>query len=91
MVRAMWSSERLILLLIGSFWGMLHSMHAQAQSNGDLQHQRLISAEVRQVLDRHGATTQFQRVEVLDQACRTGELSLAACQSIGRGPRSGRR
>ena len=64
---------------------------AWAQSLDELQRQRLITPAVRDVLEKHDAQTPSQRQAVLDQACRTGELSPLDCDFIGRGIRRRRR
>ena len=64
---------------------------AWAHSLDELQRQRLITPAVRDVLEKHDAQTPSQRKAVLDQACRTGELSPMDCDFIGRGIRRRRR
>ncbi|MAR06842.1 MAG: hypothetical protein CL862_07050 [Cyanobium sp. NAT70] len=52
-----------------------------------LEQNRIISPEVRQLLERKGADTPEKRSAALDEACRTGELSWEACKNSGRGER----
>lgn len=85
---------RWLLLMVGvliSTDGQGWSATAWAQSLDELQRQRLITPAVRDVLEKHDAQTPSQRQAVLDQACRTGELSPLDCDFIGRGIRRRRR
>jgi len=85
---------RWLLLMVGvliSTDGQGRSATAWAQSLDELQRQRLITPAVRDVLEKHDAQTPSQRQAVLDQACRTGELSPLDCDFIGRGIRRRRR
>lgn len=85
---------RWLLLMVGvliSTDGQGWSASAWAQSLDELQRQRLITPAVRDVLEKHDAQTPSQRQAVLDQACRTGELSPLDCDFIGRGIRRRRR
>ena len=85
---------RRLLLMVGvliSTDGQGWSATAWAQSLDELQRQRLITPAVRDVLEKHDAQTPSQRQAVLDQACRTGELSPLDCDFIGRGIRRRRR
>ena len=85
---------RWLLLMVGvliSTDGQGWSATAWAQSLDELQRQRLITSAVRDVLEKHDAQTPSQRQAVLDQACRTGELSPLDCDFIGRGIRRRRR
>lgn len=85
---------RWLLLMVGvliSIDGQGWSATAWAQSLDELQRQRLITPAVRDVLEKHDAQTPSQRQAVLDQACRTGELSPLDCDFIGRGIRRRRR
>lgn len=86
--------SRWLLLMVGvliSTDGQGWSATAWAQSLDELQRQRLITPAVRDVLEKHDAQTPSQRQAVLDQACRTGELSPLDCDFIGRGIRRRRR
>lgn len=85
---------RWLLLMVGvliSTDGQGWSATVWAQSLDELQRQRLITPAVRDVLEKHDAQTPSQRQAVLDQACRTGELSPLDCDFIGRGIRRRRR
>ena len=85
---------RWLLLMVGvliSTDGQGWSATAWAQSLDELQRQRLITPAVRDVLEKHDAQTPSQRQAVLDQACRTRELSPLDCDFIGRGIRRRRR
>ena len=85
---------RWLLLMVGvliSTDGQGWNSTARAQSLDELQRQRLITPAVRDVLEKHDAQTPSQRQAVLDQACRTGELSPLDCDFIGRGIRRRRR
>ena len=81
----------LLLGVLISTGGHGWSATAWAQSLDELQRQRLITPAVRDVLEKHDAQTPSQRQAVLDQACRTGELSPLDCDFIGRGIRRRRR
>ena len=53
-----------------------------AQTNEDLLRERLISPTVFELLQRRGATTPGQRLQVINEACRSGQLGEADCPQL---------
>ena len=62
--------------------GLLLVWEGAAQTNEDLLRERLISPTVVELLQRRGATTPEQRLQVVGEACRSGELGEADCPQL---------
>ena len=62
--------------------GLLLSWPVAAQTNQELLRERLISPTVFELLQRRGATTPEQRLQVIGEACRSGELGEADCPQL---------
>ena len=59
--------------------GLLLSWPVAAQTNQELLRERLISPTVFELLQRRGATTPEQRLQVIGEACRSGRLGVGDC------------
>ena len=62
--------------------GLLLVWASAAQTNEDLLRERLISSTVFELLQRRGATTPEQRLQVIGEACRSGQLGEADCPQL---------
>ena len=62
--------------------GLLLVWPSAAQTNQELLRERLISPTVFELLQRRGATTPEQRLQVIGEACRSGELGEADCPQL---------
>lgn len=62
--------------------GLLLAWSGAAQANQELLRERLISPTVFELLQRRGATTPEQRLQVIGEACRSGELGEADCPQL---------
>ena len=62
--------------------GLLLVWEGAAQTNEDLLRERLISPTVFELLQRRGATTPEQRLQVIGEACRSGQLGEADCPQL---------
>ena len=62
--------------------GLLLVWPSAAQTNQELLRERLISPTVFELLQRRGATTSEQRLQVIGEACRSGELGEADCPQL---------
>ena len=62
--------------------GLLLAWPVAAQTNQELLRERLISPTVFELLQRRGATTPEQRLQVIGEACRSGELGEADCPQL---------
>ena len=62
--------------------GLLLAWSGAAQTNQELLRERLISPTVFELLQRRGATTPEQRLQVIGEACRSGELGEADCPQL---------
>jgi hypothetical protein len=62
--------------------GLLLAWPSAAQTNQDLLRERLISPTVFELLQRRGAATPEQRLQVVGEACRSGELGEADCPQL---------
>ena len=62
--------------------GLLLVWPSAAQTNQELLRERLISPTVFELLQRRGATTPEQRLQVIGEACRSGELGAADCPQL---------
>ena len=59
--------------------GVLLARPGAAQTNEVLLQERLISPVVFDLLQQRGATTPEQRLQVIREACRSGQLGLGDC------------
>ena len=66
-------------VVIAAGAGLLLVWPSAAQTNQELLRERLISPTVFELLQRRGATTPEQRLQVIGEACRSGELGEADC------------
>ena len=62
----------------------LHWIQASAQTNQQLLQERLISPAVYELLKGRGAETPFERLEVIQEACRARQLPPSDCGSSKR-------
>ena len=60
----------------------LQGLHASSQTNERLLQERLISPAVYELLNRRGATTREQRIEVVQDACAEHQLPPSDCESL---------
>ena len=60
----------------------LQGLHTSAQTNERLLQERLISPAVYELLNRRGATTREQRIEVVQDACAEHQLPPSDCKSL---------
>lgn len=60
---------------------VLHGIEASAQTNQQLLQERLISPAVHELLNRRGAKTPVERLEVIQEACRARQLPPSDCGS----------
>ena len=60
----------------------LQGLHAFAQTNERLLQERLISPSVYELLNRRGATTREQRIEVMQEACAARQLPPSDCEPL---------
>ena len=60
----------------------LQGLHASAQTNERLLQERLISPAVYELLNRRGATTREQRIEVMQEACAARQLPPSDCEPL---------
>ena len=60
----------------------LQGLHASAQTNERLLQERLISPAVYELLNRRGATTRQQRIEVVQDACAERQLPPSDCEPL---------
>ena len=60
----------------------LQGLHASAQTNERLLQERLISPAVYELLNRRGATTRQQRIEVVQDACAERQLPPNDCEPL---------
>ena len=60
----------------------LHGLHASSQTNERLLQERLISPAVYELLNRRGATTREQRIEVVQDACAERQLPPSDCEPL---------
>lgn len=57
----------------------LQGIQAIAQTNQQLLQERLISPAVYELLNRRGATTPVERLDVIQEACRADQLHPSDC------------
>ena len=69
-------------VVVASGAGLLLVWASAAQTNEDLLRERLISPTVFELLQRRGATTPEQRLQVISEACRSGQLGEADCPQL---------
>ena len=74
-----WLMQRLFCVVVASGAGLLLAWPSAAQTNEALLQERLISPAVFELLQRRGATTPAQRLQVIDEACRSGQLGAGDC------------
>ena len=60
----------------------LQGLHTSAQTNERLLQERLISPAVYELLNRRGATTREQRIEVVQGACAERQLPPSDCEPL---------
>ena len=60
----------------------LQGLHTSAQTNERLLQERLISPAVYELLNRRGATTREQRIEVVQDACAERQLPPSDCEPL---------
>ena len=60
----------------------LQGLHTFAQTNERLLQERLISPAVYELLNRRGATTRQQRIEVVQDACAERQLPPSDCEPL---------
>ena len=68
------------MLLASRF--LLQGLHASSQTNERLLQERLVSPAVYELLNRRGATTREQRIEVVQDACAEHQLPPSDCESL---------
>ena len=74
-----WMIRQLFCVVAAISAGVLLAWASPAQTNEDLLRERLISLTVFELLQRRGATTPEQRLQVIVEACRAGQLGDADC------------
>ena len=70
---------QLFCVVVASSASVLLTWSTAAQTNEALLRDRLISPAVFELLQRHGATTPEQRLQVIGEACRSGRLGVGDC------------
>ncbi|WP_166016244.1 hypothetical protein [Synechococcus sp. HB1133] len=70
---------QLFCVVVASSASVLLTWPTAAQTNEALLRDRLISPAVFELLQRHGATTPEQRLQVIGEACRSGRLGVGDC------------
>ena len=60
----------------------LSGLQMSAQTNERLLQERLISPSVYELLNRRGATTREQRIEVMQEACAARQLPPSDCEPL---------
>ena len=70
---------QLFCVVVASSASVLLTGPTAAQTNKALLRDRLISPAVFELLQRHGATTPEQRLQVIREACRSGRLGDGDC------------
>ena len=74
--------RHLSCVVVASGAGLLLVWPSAAQTNQELLRERLISPTVFELLQRRGATTPEQRLQVIGEACRSGQLGEADCPQL---------
>ena len=76
------SGLRVWMVATFSVAGVLLARPGEAQTNEVLLQERLISPVVFDLLQQHGATTPEQRLQVIREACGSGQLGLGDCPHL---------
>ena len=63
---------------------LLQGLHTFAQTNERLLQERLITPAVYELLNRRGATSREQRIEVMREACTARQLPPSDCEPLSR-------
>ena len=77
-----WMIRQLFCVVAAAGAGFLLTWPSAAQSNEDLLRERLISPTVFELLQRRGATTPGQRLQVIGEACGSGQLGDEDCPQL---------
>jgi len=76
------TQPRLSALCCSLAFFSLQGLHASSQTNERLLQERLVSPAVYELLNRRGATTREQRIEVVQDACAEHQLPPSDCESL---------